>query len=199
MDYLDRINWLSGSVGFLINVVFLLGLTRFIMGPRLQGDSKEGHPFFGRYTIYVPNAMSFLRLPIGAWIFIVIQFDVFHNVFGFYSLHLAFWVVTFFDSLDGMFARKWNAITEEGKSLDPLADKAVTFILAMTAYFFGELRGREWVLIILFGREIGSMILRYRLQKKGKDVSAKWLGKLKTIAQFTILYVLISRIEIYLI
>jgi phosphatidylglycerophosphate synthase len=83
---------------------------------------------------------------LGAWVFCVFYFSTFHNIFFAFTFHLTFTLICFFDSLDGKFARKWDAITEDGKSLDPAADKWVTSCLAVSAYMFGELRW--WVLLI---------------------------------------------------
>jgi CDP-diacylglycerol--glycerol-3-phosphate 3-phosphatidyltransferase len=71
-------------------------------------------------------------------------------------LVIAIAIVT--DSLDGIFARRRNEITEEGKFLDPLADKIavgiIVFVLALTGelawWFVGIILGRD-VLIILAG------------------------------------------------
>jgi len=62
------------------------------------------------------------------------------------------------DSLDGMVARARNEITEEGKLLDPLADKigvgVIVFVLAITGdlpwWFVGIILGRD-ILIIIAG------------------------------------------------
>jgi CDP-diacylglycerol--glycerol-3-phosphate 3-phosphatidyltransferase len=167
-------------------------LTRIILGPKKKNPSDSVHPLFGVYTIKVPNAMSAIRFPLGAWIFLVHFWSALHNVYCFWTVHLAFFIIALFDFLDGEFARKWNAITEDGKSLDPASDKFVTFCLGLTAFLHGELT--DWALIILVAREVASIIQRRRMQKKGIDVSARWLGKIKTVVQFTFLYFLILRI-----
>jgi len=183
--------------GFLnLGVIFLclVGLYYFFMGAERKRSGDQQHPFFQSLTRKIPNIMSFVRFPLGAWIFIIHFLPSCHNTLGFLSLHFSFWAVALLDILDGQFARKWNAITEEGKSLDPASDKVVTFCLALTAFAFGDLSNRWWVLAVIVVREVGSMVHRAHLRKKGIDVSARWLGKIKTVVQFTVLYILLLRI-----
>lgn len=167
-------------------------ITVVVMGPRRAGSSMQ-HPLFGRYTIHVPNLMSLLRFPIALWILAVHMLPNPVSPLWSLSLHLSFWVVCLFDLLDGKFARKWEAITEDGKSLDPAADKFVTFALAIAAWRYGQLP--LWAVTIVFSREIISVIQRSIMQRRGRDVSAGWLGKIKTGVQFTVLYILILRID----
>ncbi len=172
--------------------VICIFLTRMILGPKKKTPSDSIHPLFGAYTIKIPNAMSAIRFPLGTWIFLVYFWSTLHNVYCFWTVHLAFFIIALFDFLDGEFARKWNAITEDGKSLDPAADKFVIFCLGLTTFIYGELPG--WALAILVIRELASVVQRRRMKKKGMDVSARWLGKIKTVVQFAFLYILILRI-----
>ncbi len=191
--YLDNIIF-QGIVNLSLLTAFVIAITVFIMGPKKSDPSICIHPWFGKYTRNIPNIISYLRFPLGAWIFCVHYFPALHNPVCTFTFHMSFALVCFFDSLDGQFARKWNAITEDGKSLDPAADKWVTFCLAVTAYMFGQLRW--WVVAIIFAREIISMLQRIRLQRMGEDVSAKWMGKIKTGVQFTVLYIILLRSDI---
>ena len=181
-----------------LNAVLILGiifiLDRIVLGPNREKTGADVHPLFGKFTINMPNFMCYLRFPLGGWIFCVFYFDLLHNAFAAFTFHLSFALVCLLDSLDGRFARKWNAITEDGKSLDPAADKWVTFCLAVTAFMFGEFR--LWALVIVFAREIISMLQRMRLRRKGEDASARWLGKIKTGVQFTTLYIILLRSDV---
>jgi CDP-diacylglycerol--glycerol-3-phosphate 3-phosphatidyltransferase len=95
------------------------------------------------------------------------------------------------DSLDGKVARARNEITEEGKFLDPLADKiavgVVAFVLAIMEilpwWFVGIVLGRD-VLIILAG-----IYIKYRY---GILFPSNTMGKWAvTVISFTVFVVLL--------
>ncbi|GAA1468650.1 CDP-diacylglycerol--glycerol-3-phosphate 3-phosphatidyltransferase [Microbacterium thalassium] len=84
------------------------------------------------------------------------------------------------DWVDGYLARKYEIVTDLGKLLDPIADKALTGIAFVGLSILGELPW--WVTIIVLVREIGITI--YRLVVVSDHVlAAAWMGKLKTFAQ----------------
>ena len=93
------------------------------------------------------------------------------------------------DFFDGYLARKYEQVTAIGKVLDPIADKFLlyaTLIALLTVekiYFY-------WV-IILIGREIFMMGLRYIAAEYHLSVSVSWLAKLKTAVQMFFLFYLI--------
>jgi CDP-diacylglycerol--glycerol-3-phosphate 3-phosphatidyltransferase len=174
------------AIGFVIFRLFTLHSAR-----RRALNGAPPHPWFGRYTPQVPNAMSLLRIPLGLWILLVVALPALQTTPGVWTAHLAFLLVCLFDGLDGYFARKWNVVTADGKSLDPASDKFVTLCLCTAAFWRGELAA--WAFILLAAREVISLIQRARLQRQGRDVSARWLGKIKTPLQFTVLYILVLR------
>jgi len=98
------------------------------------------------------------------------------------------------DLYDGYLARKHGWITDIGKLLDPLADKlllAATFIpvwmISTRADGFGNLPFVGplplWVLIVVFGREIGITLLRQWAAGKGRVLAAGRSGKHKALVQ----------------
>lgn len=182
---------IQGSINLFLLVLIVTGVCFLIIGHERRNDREKLHPWFGRYTVNIPNFMSYLRFPIGAFMCCIYFFTIFHTPFWNFIFHLCFALVCVFDYLDGTFARKWNAITEDGKSLDPASDKWVTFCLALLGFFYAGLRW--WVLAIVVVREVLSMFQRARMRRKGEDVSAKWLGKVKTGVQFAVLYIVILR------
>lgn len=182
------------AIGVAVVRLFTLHSARRRSGAAAGGPAggRLPHPWFGRFTPHVPNAMSLLRIPLGLWMLLVALLPPLQSKPGFWSFHLAFLLVCLFDALDGYFARKWGAVSADGKSLDPASDKFVTLCLATAAFWGGELPA--WAFVLLAGREVASLIQRARLQRRGLDVSARWLGKLKTPIQFAVLYILILRI-----
>jgi CDP-diacylglycerol--glycerol-3-phosphate 3-phosphatidyltransferase len=171
-------------IGYATVRFFTVHSAHFSTGPR--------HPWFGRFTPHVPNTMSLVRMPLGIWIFLVVALPSLHTPALAWTMHVAFLLVCLFDGLDGYFARKWGVVSADGQSLDPASDKFATLCLAGAAFCFGKLA--SWAIILLVAREVISMIQRARLRRKGRDVSARWLGKLKTPIQFSVLYLLILRI-----
>ena len=84
------------------------------------------------------------------------------------------------DGIDGYLARKHNIVTDLGKLLDPIADKALTGCAFVGLSILAELPW--WVTILVLVREVGITV--YRLVVVSNHVlAAAWMGKLKTVAQ----------------
>lgn len=135
----------------------------------------------------LPNKLTLLRV-------ILIPFFVLFALWDFSSINLfialiIFAVASITDMLDGKIARSRNLITNFGKFLDPLADKAL--VMAALLVFVDK----NWVssvpvMIILF-REF--MVSALRLVVKSGDgtvVAAGWLGKVKTA--FTMVAIVVT-------
>jgi len=91
-----------------------------------------------------------------------------------------FFIVGLSDVLDGKIARDRNQITEFGKLLDPIADKAMLATATIGSSILGLLPW--WITIIFLIREIAVTILRFAVIKKGVIPASKG-GKLKTFFQ----------------
>ena len=104
---------------------------------------------------------------------------------------LVFAVASLTDYFDGKIARSQNLVTNLGKFLDPLADKALT-----TAAFLGflaKLGGAHlcWALFLILAREFAVTSVRLLAAKDGVVVAASFAGKLKTVMQMvSIIYLL---------
>ena len=104
---------------------------------------------------------------------------------------LVFAVASLTDYFDGKIARSQNLVTNLGKFLDPLADKALT-----TAAFLGflaKLGGAHlcWALFLILAREFAVTSVRLLAAKDGVVVAASFAGKLKTVMQMvSIIYTL---------
>ena len=91
-----------------------------------------------------------------------------------------FFIVGLSDILDGKIARSRNQITEFGKLLDPIADKAMLATASIGASILGLLSW--WVTAIFLIREIAVTILRFAVIKKGVIPASKG-AKVKTFFQ----------------
>ncbi len=93
---------------------------------------------------------------------------------------ILFFIVGLSDILDGKIARDRNQITEFGKLLDPIADKAMLATATVGASMLGLLSW--WVTGIFLIREVAVTILRFVVIKAGV-IPASRGGKLKTFFQ----------------
>jgi CDP-diacylglycerol--glycerol-3-phosphate 3-phosphatidyltransferase len=84
------------------------------------------------------------------------------------------------DRIDGELARKRGLITEFGKLLDPIADKALIGAALIALADLGSLPW--WVAALLLAREIGVTLLRFWVIRFGV-IAASRGGKVKTLLQ----------------
>ncbi len=84
------------------------------------------------------------------------------------------------DAVDGHLARSRNLISDVGKLLDPIADKAITGTTMVMLSILGELPW--WVTIVILVRELGITIWRL-IEARRIVLPAGRGGKLKTIVQ----------------
>ena len=120
----------------------------------------------------IPNALTIVR-------FISIPFIVYYILTSQYIA--GFIVLTISgltDVLDGTIARKFNFITNFGKLIDPLADKATQIAVLASLTFKGIVP--LWILMIVFIKEILMVSGASFLYGKKLVVSSRWYGKLAT-------------------
>ncbi len=116
------------------------------------------------------------------------------------SVAARFWAFVVFlaaalsDVWDGYLARRYDLITDIGKLLDPLADKLLLFATFIPFYiishrgveyelipYWGRLP--EWVLIVVFGREVFITVFRSYAARRGVVIPAGRSGKQKALMQ----------------
>jgi len=128
----------------------------------------------------LPNIITILRIlsaPVFLWLLLA---D------GGTDGPLRWWAAALFivaiatDGIDGWLARRNDIVTDLGKLLDPIADKALTGLAFIGLSILAELPW--WITIVVLVREIGITV--YRLVVVSDHVlAAAWMGKLKTVAQ----------------
>jgi CDP-diacylglycerol--glycerol-3-phosphate 3-phosphatidyltransferase len=93
---------------------------------------------------------------------------------------IVFTVAILTDRVDGDIARKRNLVTDFGKLMDPIADKALTGMAFVGLSIIGELWW--WVTIVVLGREWGITALRFWVIRYGVMPASRG-GKIKTALQ----------------
>ena len=138
-------------------------------------------------ALNIPNILAFIRLLLAPIMFILLvnrDLSIFQGIHYSWLDFLAgfiFVLASATDFFDGYIAREFNQITTLGAILDPLADKMLTL-----AAFLGLMmlhRVSPWAIYLILTRELFITGLRVSAIDKGIDISASWMGKLKTVAQ----------------
>ncbi len=128
----------------------------------------------------LPNAITIVRIlcaPVFLWMLLADAGD---------DGPLRWWAAVLFivaiatDGIDGYLARRHEIVTDLGKLLDPIADKALTGCAFVGLSILGELPW--WITIVVLVREVGITVHRL-LVASDHVVAAAWMGKLKTVAQ----------------
>jgi CDP-diacylglycerol--glycerol-3-phosphate 3-phosphatidyltransferase len=128
----------------------------------------------------LPNAITIVRIlcaPVFLWMLLA---D------GGADGALRWWAAVLFivaiatDGIDGYLARRHDIVTDLGKLLDPIADKALTGAAFVGLSILGELDW--WITVLVLVREVGITVHRL-VVASDHVVAAAWMGKLKTVAQ----------------
>nr|WP_083852989.1 CDP-diacylglycerol--glycerol-3-phosphate 3-phosphatidyltransferase [Saccharomonospora glauca] len=84
------------------------------------------------------------------------------------------------DRLDGWLARRYDLVTDFGKIVDPIADKALIGAALLGLSVLGELPW--WITVVILGREAAVTALRFWVIRHGVIPASKG-GKAKTLTQ----------------
>ena len=128
----------------------------------------------------VPNIITVVRIllvPLFLWLLLS---DAGELGLARYLAAVLFIVAIATDSLDGYLARSRNLVTDLGKILDPIADKALIGSALVSLSLLGELWW--WVTIVILVREFGITVYRF-IALRDRVIPAAASGKAKTMAQ----------------
>ena len=135
-----------------------------------------------------PNKLSLLRCALTP-VFMACMLISFPHHYA--AALLVFVLASLTDWLDGHLARKNGLITNLGKFLDPLADKALTTAAFICFVEIINSRSMPWALMLILTREFMVTSVRFLAAKDGVVVAASFAGKLKTVMQMvSIIYLL---------
>lgn len=131
----------------------------------------------------VPNILSTIRILLVP-VMVAVYFSGLQN-----ARHLAalvFILAMFTDVLDGRIARKYDAISDLGRILDPVGDKLMT--IAIVACLAIDKKLPMWALAFFFGKEmimlVCGLVLHTRIRVEMP--SSNHLGKAATAMLFTV-------------
>lgn len=133
-----------------------------------------------------PNTLAFIRILVSPVIFwILLNRD--NATLGIHPSWMDFFAGFLFvlagltDFFDGFIARTWDERTKLGSIIDPLADKMLT--LAAFLGLMSQGAASPWAIFLILTREFFITGLRVVAVSEGKEVSASFIGKLKTTVQ----------------
>ena len=145
-------------------------------------------------TVNVPNSITIVRIalvPVFVFLLLIAQDS---NSIERWAAIVVFVLAISTDGLDGAIARRTDKVTNLGKILDPIADKALLGGALLTLSFLGEIDW--WITILILAREIAVTV--YRVVALKKDVIAATLaGKLKTVFQGAAIGAVLAPFEIW--
>ena len=122
---------------------------------------------------HIPNILSICRI-------LLIPVIVISVCLNNYVLALiVFTISSLTDIVDGYIARNFDAITNVGKLLDPLADKLTQLAMVATLVWTDVING--WILAVLLTKELIMISGAAFLYGKSVVVYSRWYGKLATV------------------
>jgi len=138
--------------------------------------------------ITIPNLLSLFRLVLFP-VYVVIYLNA-QDVTDYYIAGSILAVSCLTDAIDGKIARHFNMISNLGKILDPLADKATQFTLILCLAIRNPVL---WILVALFVvKESFQLIAGLMILRRGKILSGALLaGKISTAVLFVSLIVMV--------
>lgn len=135
----------------------------------------------------IPNVLTIVRIVLVP-VFIVLMI-LYHlrasTVLLAFSL-LVFMVAAYTDHLDGKLARRWQVVSNFGKLLDPIADKALMISAFVLLSLFQNLWW--WFTAVVILRELAVTGLRMYLLRSGEVLPASKGGKIKTSLQILMVF-----------
>ena len=142
----------------------------------------------------LPNAITVARiLLVPVFIWLALKYQHKESLNSWWAI-LVFVIAISTDGLDGAIARRRGLVTNLGKILDPIADKALTGAGLILLSFLGLVPWLATILILV--RELGITVYRLIVVKK-RVVAASGGGKLKTTLQGIVIPLILSPLDHY--
>jgi CDP-diacylglycerol--glycerol-3-phosphate 3-phosphatidyltransferase len=104
---------------------------------------------------------------------------------------IVFIIAALTDKADGYYARKYDAVTRLGQSLDPLADKLLMIPVLITLACVDPPLLPWWAVTVVVARELLISGIRVAGARRKITFPASWSGKLKMFSQVVVVGLLI--------
>ncbi len=130
----------------------------------------------------LPNWLTYLRMALIP-VFVVLMIDPTQGAV--FLATLVFIIAAITDYTDGYIARRYGAVSDAGKLLDPMADKilvlsALVMLVAQRSDLTGDPWVPGWMVVLVLAREIWVTGLRGIAASRGVVVAATQSGKYKS-------------------
>lgn len=128
----------------------------------------------------VANQLTALRILLVPVFAVLLLTDGGSNTGFRWAAFAVFVLASLTDRIDGDLARSRDLVTDLGKVMDPIADKALVGMALVGLSMIGELWW--WVTVVILVRELGITLLRFAVIRHGVMPASRG-GKAKTVLQ----------------
>lgn len=138
-------------------------------------DAPGDRPPASSRVLTVPNLISVVRIAMIPvfWALIVDPDTTASGI-------VLFGVVVATDWVDGTIARRTGQVSELGKVLDPVADRAAIAAGLIALVVRGAFP--LWAAVLILARDVAVLIAGAVLAAKGRRIDVRWIGKVATFA-----------------
>ena len=145
-------------------------------------------------TVNIPNSITAARIAFAPLFVYLLLISPDPSSWQHWLANFVFVFAISTDGIDGAVARRTGKVTNLGKILDPIADKALLGSALVTLSFLGEIDW--WITILILAREIAVTLYRVILIKN-KVIAAAGSGKLKTVLQGVAIGAVLAPFEVW--
>lgn len=142
----------------------------------------------------VPNSITIVRILLAPVFVYLLLVSPDPNSWQHWLATFVFVLAISTDGIDGAVARRTGKVTNLGKILDPIADKALLGSSLVTLSYLGEIDW--WITIAILAREFAVTLYRV-IVVKNKVIPASGSGKVKTILQGIAIGAVLAPFEIW--
>jgi CDP-diacylglycerol--glycerol-3-phosphate 3-phosphatidyltransferase len=145
-------------------------------------------------TVNIPNSITAARIALAPLFVYLLLISPDPNSWQHWLATFVFVFAISTDGIDGAVARRTGKVTNLGKILDPIADKALLGSALVTLSFLGEINW--WITFLILAREIAVTLYRV-IVIKNKVIAAAGSGKLKTVLQGVAIGAVLAPFEVW--